>query len=156
MKTVKITFGLFSAFIFGTLYAAQNNSAEDFNLVQEKNWQLIHVGDSNGNEIFDRAGFNIEEFDDVYTIRFNAARAFGKAFPNRYNFPYSTSGENIFFKPAISTKMYAPADAGGFSEDEFYKLLENAKTWYLSEGSFTINSVNFAGVNVTLYFIETQ
>ena len=160
MKIIKFALNLVVciALLAGCLFAVKKDKSpgQDFGLIQGKSWQLVKVSDSKGGNIFDRAKIDAEKFADIYTIQFDAERAFGKAAPNRYNAPYSANKTEISFKPAISTKMLGLFTPEGLSEDEFYKLLENAKNWNYSGNSFSIGSLTQAGASVTLFFIENS
>jgi len=153
---------LFIAFVFAAGCAsvsAKKVSVDkilNFASLQGKNLQLVSVKSEDGAAIFDKAKLDAEKFSDVYTIMFAADRAAGKASPNRYTATYKINGDNISFGAAAGTRMLGIYTPEGLNENEYYKLLENAKTWSLSEEGLAIKSSNAYGTGVVLLFSEIK
>jgi len=150
---------LFAATIFTQTSCASNASGSrvpEFTDVRDKNWKLMEVR-SGKDIIFKRAMLTQESLKDVFTLRFDAERANGTGYPNRYFTPYALSEKQaISIQPIASTLMLALSEPEQLKEREFFTYLEKADQWNLVKGNLELRSTNGEGAQVVLVFSLTD
>jgi heat shock protein HslJ len=103
----------------------------NLNDIQGRIWRLTEV--KRGYDVItaiDRTG----AARDIYTIRFETARLFGAGAPNTYFAAYSADEDFDLSIWAIGSTRVSPVfQTEAFSENEYFKCLKSAATWYMLE-----------------------
>jgi heat shock protein HslJ len=139
MKKSLITIAMFLFVVVAFSFADENSRVNlspsengyrrvNLNDIQGKNWRLAEV--KRGYDVIaaiDRTNTPV----DIYTMKFEAARLSGTGGLNTYSAAYSVDENyNLSIRGITSTRMNPIFQMKTFSENEYFKCLNNVKTWY--------------------------
>jgi heat shock protein HslJ len=115
---------------------------------QGKDWILEEIRVDSATVRIDRPN-NVE----CFTLRFDAERISGIAFPNRYFAPY-TAGEGNSFSIGVagSTKMASFFEIDGLKEDDYFIYLANARSRDIRNGKLELTSTGKNGEAIVLIY----
>ena len=143
----------------GTNGAAQNGGAtvtpaadDGFAAAMDRDWILSEIRSASGTVTLDRAG-HAATFGDIFTLRFEAERVYGKAMPNTFRGPYTLGADRaITFENMAMTLMAAFMEPEELNEYEFMGYLHNSFAWNMAGGNFELHTTDARGAETVLVF----
>ena len=142
---------IFALAIQSCVSTAAAGSSADITGIQGKDWILAEIRTGPDIVRINRtAGAN-----EVYTLRFEADRIGGVAFPNRYFAPYTSGEANaLTIGMAGSTMMASLFERDDLKENEYFAYLQKVFCWELKNGTLELHSFNVNNVEVILVFSD--
>jgi len=129
------------------------DNAGQFSDITDRDWFLIAVRlDSEIIEL-DRKTLT-EQFNEIFTLRFDPERVSGVAAPNRYFGPYTQGdGQLISLGQMAGTLMAALFEPEVLKEHEFLGYLQNTYKWNIAGENLELYSKNEDGAEAVLVFV---
>jgi heat shock protein HslJ len=132
-------------------------AADDFSGIQDRDWNLAEIRIGQDRIVIDRAVWEEADFQNNFTLRFDAELASGTGAPNRYNAPYSLGAENgISIGMIVGTKMASFREPEELKEQEYFALLQKVTKWNLTGKNLDLHTKNEDGAEAVLVFVPAK
>ncbi|MCL2230809.1 MAG: META domain-containing protein [Treponema sp.] len=133
-------------------------SSGNFADVMGKDWKLIEVQvDSTIGRVvrYNRNDLRRENIANIYTMNFNNEQISGVGAPNRFTAPYTQGEEqSLEVQPVSSTLMAALIQPERLQEQVFFKYLQSANKWEITDGNLIIHTKTEDNSAVRMIFIK--
>ena len=129
-----------------------DKSTANISDIMKKKWKLVNVLIGGKSINLDRNSF-VKDFEDIFTLTFEAERLSGVGAPNRYFTSY-THGENqaLSIRSVASTRMAPIGELDNLKEHEYFMYIQNSYRWNLKGGNLELFSKTEKGLEVVLIF----